>query len=224
MEDSKRMASDIAEQAMAASQALNALRNEMSRCTRCDLYAHATQIVPGEGRAQAPIMLVGEQPGDQEDLSGRPFVGPAGQLLERALKVAGLQREDLYLTNAVKHFKWEPRATPRGTRRIHKTPAQAEILACNVWLQSEITQVRPQVVVCLGETAAGALLSPKLRRAFVRGEPTRMPSGYWLLKTFHPSYLLRVPPEDQPSLFEALVSHLRTTAECVARTAASSGS
>lgn len=213
---------DIAAKATKANNSapeLEALRSEMRRCTRCDLYAHATQAVPGEGSTHARIMLVGEQPGDQEDVAGRPFVGPAGRLLDRALAAAGLERSELYLTNAVKHFKWEPKVGPRGTRRIHKTPAQVEIAACNLWLQGELETVQPKLIVCLGETAAGALLSAKQRKLMARGQPSRILAGQWLMKTYHPSYLLRVPPENQPALFEVFVSHLRTAAEHVSREA-----
>src|SRR3954463_16269198 len=135
------------------------LRNDAKRCQDCPLWANATQTVFGVGDPHARIMLVGEQPGDEEDRKGLPFVGPAGRLLDRALEAAGVDREHLYVTNAVKHFKWEQ----RGKRRLHKTPAQREIDACHQWLEGEIAALRPQVIVCLGATAARALLGADFR-------------------------------------------------------------
>jgi len=133
---------------------LTRVRDDAKNCRACDLYKHATQTVFGEGPAKATVMLIGEQPGDAEDLSGHPFVGPAGQLLDRALADAGIDRRAVYLTNAVKHFKFEP----RGKRRIHKKPRASEIAACRPWLDAEIALVKPRVIVCLGATAAQALL------------------------------------------------------------------
>src|SRR5947209_4015797 len=142
------------------------LRNAMQACTNCDLYKNATQAVPGEGDEHAPIMLVGEQPGDQEDREGHPFIGPAGKLLDRALEEAGIDRTQVFVTNAVKHFSWEP----RGKRRIHKKPNGTEIAACRPWLDSEIALLKPQVIVCLGATAAQALLGRDFRVTKSRGE------------------------------------------------------
>jgi DNA polymerase len=163
----------------------------LDQCRRCDLWQHATQAVGGAGPKRARIMLVGEQPGDQEDLAGAPFVGPAGQLLDQALDEAGIERRAVYLTNAVKHFKWEP----RGKRRLHKTPAQREIEACGVWLEQELAQVRPEVVVALGSTALKAVLGASLvTLKDTLGQPIRH-GGRWVVTVYHPSYVLRVPDE-----------------------------
>ncbi|SHH54853.1 UdgX family uracil-DNA binding protein [Massilia sp. CF038] len=163
----------------------------LDACRRCPLWEHATQAVAGVGPAQARIMLVGEQPGDQEDLAGLPFVGPAGQLLERALEQAALDRRTVYLTNAVKHFKWEP----RGKRRMHKTPAQREVEACNYWLESELAQVQPNVIVALGSTALKAITgNPHAALKDVLGQPFQH-QGRWIVTIYHPAYVLRVPGE-----------------------------
>ena len=167
---------------------LGGLRRKAAGCTDCPLFANATQTVFGEGPARARLMLVGEQPGDAEDLSGHPFVGPAGRILDQALKDAGIERSRVYLTNAVKHFKWEP----RGKRRMHKTPAQREVEACLQWLEGEIAAVQPAFIVCLGATAAKALLGTRFRITASRGEvlhPEGLPP---IIATFHPSYLLRL--------------------------------
>src|SRR3954467_1023913 len=145
---------------------LSALRDAEAACRRCGLYRNATQVVPGEGPARARVMFVGEQPGDQEDRQGRPFVGPAGRLLDEALAGAGIDRDAAYVTNAVKHFKWEP----RGKRRIHAKPAWSELAACRPWLEAELAVVRPRVLVCLGATAAQALLGRQFRVTRQRGE------------------------------------------------------
>lgn len=162
--------------------------SSLDECRRCELWRHATQAVHGCGSSTARIMLIGEQPGDQEDLSGRPFVGPAGQLLELAIERAGLTREQLYLTNAVKHFKWEP----RGKRRLHKTPAQREVEACSHWLEQELAKVRPAVIVTLGATALNALLREKASLADYIGEPFEL-NGGWRIASWHPSFALRQP-------------------------------
>lgn len=163
----------------------------LEECRRCQLWRTATQAVEGSGPGDARIMLVGEQPGDLEDLAGEPFVGPAGQLLDRVIEQSGLSRRELYLTNAVKHFKWEP----RGKRRLHKTPAQEELAACRHWLQEELASVRPEVVVALGGTALKSLLgrnAPKLTDLI--GKPFRH-DGYWIVASYHPAYVLRTPDE-----------------------------
>ncbi|HEU4853642.1 MAG TPA: UdgX family uracil-DNA binding protein [Telluria sp.] len=174
----------------------------LDQCRRCDLWKNATQAVGGEGPKRAKIMLVGEQPGDQEDIAGHPFVGPAGQLLDRAIAQAGIDRDKLYVTNAVKHFKWEP----RGKRRMHKTPAQREVDACRYWLEGEMASVRPQVVVALGSTALKAVLddpSATLKEAI--GEPF-LHGGRWVVATYHPSYALRVPDAAaREQAFDAIV-------------------
>ncbi|OZI26388.1 uracil-DNA glycosylase [Bordetella genomosp. 9] len=159
----------------------------LDECRRCELWRHATQAVAGEGPADARIMLVGEQPGDQEDLAGRAFVGPAGQVLNEALQRADVPRQDLFLTNAVKHFKW----FPRGKRRMHKTPAQQEVDACAHWLEEELARVRPAVIVTLGATALGALLHRKVSMRDYLDAPVRLGDA-WLVATWHPSYALRV--------------------------------
>jgi uracil-DNA glycosylase len=181
------------------------LKDAAKDCRDCPLWEHATQTVFGEGSARAEVMLVGEQPGDQEDLQGHPFVGPAGQLLDRALAEAGVERKLVYVTNAVKHFKWEP----RGKRRLHKTPAQREIDACRQWLEGEIRVIRPRVVVCLGATAAKALLGPDFRVSSGRGRYVASPHAEYVFATFHPSALLRLRgAEERDIAFRQLVADL----------------
>ena len=163
----------------------------LGQCRRCDLWQHATQAVGGVGPKRARIMLVGEQPGDQEDLAGEPFVGPAGQLLDRVLGEAGLDRRAVYLTNAVKHFKWEP----RGKRRLHKTPEQREVEACSFWLDQELAQVQPEVIVALGSTALKSVLGTEhVALKDNLGTPIRH-GGRWVVTVYHPAYVLRVPDE-----------------------------
>jgi DNA polymerase len=171
----------------------------LDQCRRCELWRNATQAVGGAGPKRARIMLVGEQPGDQEDLAGAPFVGPAGQLLDAVLDEAGLDRRKVYLTNAVKHFKWEP----RGKRRLHKTPAQREIEACSYWLDQELAQVRPDVIVALGSTALKAVLgTPNVTLKDTMGKPIRH-GGRWVVTVYHPSYVLRVPGAESKALARA---------------------
>ena len=152
---------------------ISSLREAAAGCTACPLHAHATQTVFGEGPAHAPLMLVGETPGDQEDLQGRPFVGPAGKLLDRCLDAAGIDRRSAYVTNVVKHFKW----VPRGKKRLHAKPGSMEIRACRPWLEAEIALVRPKVLLCLGATAAQALLGPSFRVSVDRGRPVDFSPG-----------------------------------------------
>jgi uracil-DNA glycosylase family protein len=171
-----------------AAAGLEALRKAARGCRDCPLWANATQTVFGEGKPRARIMLVGEQPGDVEDREGHPFVGPAGRILDQALQEAGLDRRQLYVTNAVKHFKWEP----RGKRRMHKTPAQREIAACLQWLEGEIDAVKPKLIVALGATAAKALLGPGFRITRQRGQVQKRDGLADVLATYHPSYLLRL--------------------------------
>ncbi len=199
---------------------LTALMKEADGCRRCDLYRSATQTVFGHGARNASLMLVGEQPGDQEDKAGEPFVGPAGRLLNRALAAAGIDRESVYLTNAVKHFKFEQ----RGKRRIHKTPSRIEVVACQPWLLAEINIVVPDVVVLLGATAAKSLLGSGFRLTRHRGEALRLPTGGTrldvdvdpaLVATAHPSAVLRGPPEDRETAFDALVADLKFAAGLV---------
>jgi len=192
------------------SAALKLLAADARGCTRCDLYKHATQTVFGEGPADAHMMLVGEQPGDQEDLAGRPFVGPAGRVLDAALEAAGIERSGVYITNAVKHFKNEP----RGKRRLHKKPDTSEIDICRFWLDHEIEIVRPRIVVALGATAARGLMRKSLTINANRGRVITLPSGLPGLITVHPSYLLRIEEErDKRREFDLLVKDLRLAQE-----------
>jgi uracil-DNA glycosylase family protein len=186
-------------------QTLENAREEAASCRACPLWQSGMQTVFGAGDADAKVMLVGEQPGDEEDLRGEPFVGPAGKLLDRALIAAGVDRSQVYVTNAVKHFKWEP----RGKRRLHKTPAQREIDACRQWLEREIAIVKPKVIVCLGGTAVKALLGPKVKVLANRGEFLASPFAENVLITVHPSSVLRAPEEDRASAFQALVKDLK---------------
>ena len=171
---------------------LEELAQAAKDCKACDLWKRATQTVFGEGGAQVKVMLVGEQPGNQEDLDGKPFVGPAGKLLDAALVEAGIDRTKVYVTNAVKHFKWEP----RGKRRIHKKPNAAEIAACKPWLDGEMEALQPKVIVCLGATAAQALLGRDFRVTQHRGEFVKSPLAAFVMATVHPSSILRAPHEE----------------------------
>lgn len=171
---------------------LPAVRDISKGCKACDLYARGTQTVFGEGPASAEVMMVGEQPGDAEDLAGHPFVGPAGRLLDRALAEAGIDRARVYLTNVVKHFKWEP----RGKRRIHAKPNAKEIGACRPWLDTEIALVKPRVVVCLGATAAQALLGRGFKVTQQRGQFVESPLAPLVTATVHPSSILRAPDDE----------------------------
>jgi uracil-DNA glycosylase len=174
-------------------------------CRECPIGEIATQSVTGEGRLKARLMLVGEQPGDQEDLQGHPFVGPAGKLLARALEAAGIPREQTFVSNAVKHFKFEL----RGKRRIHKSPTQREIAACHHWLEDEIALVKPGALVALGASAARSLLGHAVPILANRGQWLARPDGLQVLVTLHPSALLRVDAEDRDAAFEAFVADLR---------------
>jgi len=181
------------------------LQERARSCRACPLWANATQTVFGAGDPHAKVMLVGEQPGDEEDSQRLPFVGPAGRLLDRALEAAGIDRTKVYLTNAVKHFKW----TPRGKRRLHKTPAQREIEACEQWLEGEIEALRPQVIVCLGATAARVLLGAAFRVSAMRGSFVESPHAPFVFATLHPSALLRLRNEgEREAGFKQLVQDL----------------
>lgn len=175
---------------------LRALREAAALCKRCDLWRPATQTVFGEGPARARVVVVGEQPGDREDIAGRPFVGPAGRLLERALEELGIEREALYLTNAVKHFKFEP----RGKSRIHKSPTAAEQKACHVWLERELVAVRAEAVVALGAIGARAVFGPKFGLMKQRGQWQDLPDGRRGFATVHPAWVLRQRDEDSREL------------------------
>lgn len=174
-----------------ARKTLPALREAARHCKGCDLWQRATQTVFGEGRVGADVILVGEQPGDQEDLQGRPFVGPAGRILDKALEAARIEREDVYVTNAVKHFKWEP----RGKRRIHKKPSGMQIAACRPWFDEEVKTVAPKVIVCLGATAAQALLGRDFRVTRDRGKILTH-GAIPIIATVHPSSILRAPDDE----------------------------
>jgi uracil-DNA glycosylase len=195
---------------MSKATTLETLRRNAARCTDCDLYQHATQTVCGQGSATARIMLTGEQPGDSEDLAGLPFVGPAGQLLDQALQAAGIDRSRCYVTNAVKHFKWQP----RGKRRLHKTPAQREIQACRHWLQAEVQALAPAIIVCLGATAAKALLGADTGVTRDHGQVRLSLLGPRGLATMQPSALLRMTdPKQRAQAFDILVADLRVARE-----------
>jgi DNA polymerase len=188
---------------------LDELRQAAAECTACPLYRDATQTVFGEGPDRAPIMFVGEQPGDSEDLAGHPFVGPAGKLLDTCMKEAGIDRRRAYVTNAVKHFKW----VPRGTRRIHSKPNSVEIAACFPWLEAEIATVKPQIVVALGATAAQALFGKAFRVTRERGKPVPSRWAAHAMATVHPSSLLRAPDEETRRRDIALfIADLKTAA------------
>lgn len=188
---------------------LPALRQAAAGCKGCDLYLRATQTVFGEGPARPTVMLVGEQPGDQEDMAGRPFVGPAGKLLDKAIEEAGIDRSTVYVTNAVKHFKWKP----AGKRRMHDKPRAAEINACRPWLEAELEVVKPQVLVCLGATAAQTLLGPQFRVTRQRGQVLQTHWAPATLATIHPSAILRAPDdESRHEMYEAFVADLRVAA------------
>jgi DNA polymerase len=188
------------------------VRDAAKACRACDLWKRGTQTVFGEGGRRAELMLVGEQPGDAEDLAGRPFVGPAGKLLDRALEAAGIDRAAVYVTNVVKHFKWEP----RGKRRIHKKPNAGEISACRPWLDAEIQLVRPRAIVCLGATAAQALLGRQFRVTAHRGELIESPLAPMVLATIHPSSLLRAPDaETRRRETERFIDDLRKIARAL---------
>ena len=190
--------------------AITKLRDDAADCTACDLYKNATQTVFGEGPRDAAIMLVGEQPGDKEDLAGRPFVGPAGAVLDEALDAAGIDRETVYVTNAVKHFKWKP----VGKRRLHEKPNRAEVAACKLWLEAEIKLLRPQVIVCLGATAAQALISPSFKVTKERGNLIPSPLAPHVTATVHPSSILRS-PDDREREMALFVADLKKVAKVI---------
>jgi uracil-DNA glycosylase len=210
---------------------LDGLRTAAAGCKACELWQGTTQTVFGEGPETARIVFVGEQPGDQEDRKGEPFVGPAGRLLDKALGEAGIDRRDAYVTNAVKHFRF----TQKGKRRIHQTPGPEHLRACRPWLEAEFAVLQPEVVVCLGATAAKALISPSFRItqdrgqllpwtapgvAAAEGEPADddedAPHQTWMLATTHPSAILRTPDEAREAAYEALVADLRVVAGALA--------
>lgn len=193
---------------------LESLRAAAARCHACDLYKTGTQTVFGEGAAHAQVMFVGEQPGDREDIEGKPFVGPAGRVLDEALDEAGIDRRQVYITNAVKHFKWKP----QGKRRLHQKPNAAEINACRPWLDAEITVVKPHFLVLLGATAAQALLGRDFRVTQQRGQFLERPGLPLTMATVHPSSILRAPDEESRVLeMRAFVQDLKRLAQRLAR-------
>ena len=190
------------------------LREEARACQDCPLWANATQTVFGAGDPHARVMLVGEQPGDEEDKKGLPFVGPAGRLLDRALEAAGVDRAHLYVTNAVKHFKWQL----RGKRRLHKTPAQREVDACHQWLEREIASVKPHVIVALGSTAAKAVISKDFKVSTQRGRFVESPLAPHVFATLHPSALLRLQDDEEKEMaYEQFVRDLSLIKKALAR-------
>jgi uracil-DNA glycosylase len=185
-------------------------KDELDSCRHCDLWRQATQGVPGKGPAHAALMVVGEQPGDEEDLAGAPFVGPAGRLLDQLMSEAGIERSELYVTNAVKHFKWEP----RGKRRLHKRPNAGEIRACNPWLLREIEAVRPKVILALGATAIRAVLGAEIPVGEARSDLFEHPTGAAVCVSYHPSAILRASyGHDAEPLRRALVDDLRAASK-----------
>jgi DNA polymerase len=189
---------------------LNKLRAVAAECKACDLWKTGTQTVFGEGLQKAEVLFIGEQPGDKEDLEGRPFVGPAGALLDKALDEAGIDRSKVYVTNVVKHFKWEP----RGKRRIHKKPNAGEITACRPWLEAEIGVIKPKAIICLGATAAQAVIGPKFKVTAQRGEFVESPLAEYVTATVHPSSILRAPTDEARRLErERFVDDLRKIRE-----------
>jgi uracil-DNA glycosylase len=205
----------VAERTIAI-RSLKALRAAEAACTRCPLYRNATQVVPGEGPARARLMMVGEQPGDQEDRQGHPFVGPAGVMLAKALDEAGIDRDAVFVTNAVKHFKFEP----RGKRRLHKRPNAHEIDRCHWWLDIERKLVKPEIIVALGATAVRSVSGRPLAIGKIRGRVTPLEDGGRMLATIHPSAILRAPEEaDRHALFKQFVADLKVGARALAKAA-----
>jgi uracil-DNA glycosylase len=193
-----------------ASPTLPKLRSAVQECTACELFRNATQAVLGEGPAKASAMLVGEQPGDREDLEGHPFVGPAGAVLDRALKEAGIARTDVYITNVVKHFRFQQ----RGKRRIHQRPEREHIQACRPWLDAELAVVKPRVLVCLGAVAAQGLLGPHVRVTKDRGRPIDYELAEFVTVTVHPSSILRA-GDGREEAYAAFVRDLEAVAELI---------
>jgi uracil-DNA glycosylase len=190
---------------------LKSLREAAAGCTACPLHETATQTVFGEGLKRARLMLIGEQPGDREDIEGHPFVGPAGRILDEALDKAGIERADAYVTNVVKHFKW----TPKGKRRIHQAPRAEEIKACAPWLEAELDVVDPELMVCLGATAVRAVIGPKARVMKDHGELWESKLGRTAMPTLHPSAILRADPEDRDDAMAMLVGDLGVARRCL---------
>ncbi|HEV8436927.1 MAG TPA: UdgX family uracil-DNA binding protein [Methylomirabilota bacterium] len=208
----RRRSNDSAASFLPDQRTLTSLREAAAGCKGCELYKRGTQTVFGEGRRTAPMMMVGEQPGNDEDLAGRPFVGPAGRLLDHALTEAGLDRGDIYITNIVKHFKWKP----QGKRRIHDKPNASEVEACRPWFQAELELIKPDVLVCLGATAAQAVLGRQFRISAQRGQFVPSPLAPRVFATVHPSSLLRI--EDDETRHEEtqrLIEEMKLVARAV---------
>jgi uracil-DNA glycosylase len=201
-----------AEQYLPETHTLEALREAAAGCRGCDLWEAATQTVFGEGAARARLMLVGEQPGDREDIEGKPFVGPAGRILDEGLEAAGVPRSAVYLTNAVKHFRW----VRRGKRRLHEKPNSLQVRACRPWLDAEVEAVRPRLLVLLGATAAQAVLGPAFRVTQHRGKVISTPLGVPAVATVHPSSVLRAPDDaSRQEAMAAFVADLRSVAQAL---------
>ena len=212
------MTENSAEPFLPKARSLRSLAEAVQSCEGCGLYRNATQAVFGEGTKRARVMFVGEQPGDREDIEGHPFVGPAGGVLDRGLDAAGISRDDAYITNIVKHFKWTP--APRGKRRIHKKPDLREQLACRPWLDAELEQVRPTVLVCLGATAAQSLLGRSFRVTKERGRFFESDLAPFVTTTVHPSSILRAPDDaSRAAAMDAFVEDLKKVATVLRKAA-----
>ena len=199
-----------------AKSSIEAATRAAAKCRACDLWKNATQTVFGEGADKATVVFVGEQPGDKEDLAGHPFVGPAGKLLDEALLEAGVDRSKVYITNAVKHFKWEP--ATRGKRRIHKKPRASEIAACRPWLETELAIVKPEILVCLGATAAQSVLGPGFSVTRERGKIQSSPLASKVVATVHPSSILRAPDDAaRRTQMQAFIRDLAVVATLVSK-------
>jgi len=210
---SKRAASS-ATSLIPKSLSLPSLKTAAADCRACDLWEKGTQTVFGEGRRQAKLMFIGEQPGNEEDLTGKPFVGPAGRLFDEALAEAGIDRQQAYVTNVVKHFKWEP----RGKRRIHKKPNSQEIAACHPWLEAEVALIKPEIIVALGAIAAQTLLGPKFRVTKQRGEFLESILATYVMATVHPSSILRAPDDETRRLeYRRFVDDLKKLSRVISK-------
>jgi len=209
---SHRKSQESARELIATKATLSSLQEASSDCKACDLWENATQTVFGEGGRRARVFFVGEQPGNEEDIKGRPFIGPAGRLFDQALEAAGIDRTETYVTNVVKHFRWEP----RGKRRIHKKPNSAQIEACRPWLEAELAVVKPRIIVCLGATASQSLLGKDFRVTERRGEFIDSPLAPKVIATLHPSSILRAPEQSRRSEFERFVEDLKRVSRVLA--------
>jgi DNA polymerase len=213
----KPVVQDVADDGSIVVRSVREFREAENGCRRCPLYKNATQAVPGEGPAHAAVMMIGEQPGDREDLAGKPFVGPAGKLLDRALEDAGIDRKGVYVTNAVKHFKFEP----RGKRRIHSKPNAGEIDRCKWWLDQEFSLIKPRIVVALGATAARSLFGKPMAIGASRGRALTLADGTPAFVTTHPSALLRIREEDdREAQYKLFVADLRRASAVLRKKAA----